>query len=170
MKIKPFSYRQVNAWATLLCCIYLGAGFLLECYQALPPCPLCILQRWVFILLLIIFLIGSFYARSTFQTRVLGTMTLLLSLKGIFLSSRHLWLINNPPETSGVCAPLFYVYKQLPFIEATKTLFLGGGDCATMTESFLGMSIPLWTLLGFLSLAFISLWQFFRKNPSMPRW
>lgn len=172
--MKLFSYRQMNGLGALLCGIYLGAAFLLECYQSLQPCPLCILQRWVVALLLIFFLIGSLHARTSFQGRFYGILTLLIALLGIFLSGRHLWLLNHPPETMGVCAPnLLYLFKQLPFIKATKTLFWGSGECATMAGSFLGISIPFWTLLGFLSLFLISLWQIVRnvrKNPSMPRW
>lgn len=170
--MKSFSsYRQVNALACLLCVIYLITAFLIQNYQALLPCPLCMLQRWIIGLLLAIFLIASIHARSTPQARFYAAFTFVISLVGIFLSGRHLWLLHHPPKTIGVCSPdLFYLFKQLPFPEAVKTLFWGSGDCATMAGYFWGLSLPSWTLLGFLSLAVISLWQIIRKHPSMPRW
>lgn len=160
-----FSYRQVNAWAFLLCGLYLGISFFLEHYSALPPCPLCVLQRYVFILLLIVFLIGSVYARTLFTSRFFGILTFSVSLIGIFLSGRQLWLLKNSIEPTGVCAPnLSYLFKQLPVMDAIKVLVLGSGDCVTtMSESFLGISIPYWTFFGFLFLMLISVWQIIRK-------
>ncbi len=166
MMIRPFSYSTVNFFGSVICLIYLGTALLLPALQDLSPCPLCILQRWIFSLLFLVFFVGSFRINTKPKAQFYGITTLTISLLGIVLSGRHLWLIYHPAQEIGVCAPnLFYLFKQRPMIEGVRTLFWGSGDCATMAGTFWGISLPLWTLIGFLLLAIISLWQTIR-NPS----
>jgi disulfide bond formation protein DsbB len=43
--------------------------------------------------------------------------------------------------------------ETAPFLEVLKTVLLGDGNCAEVSWTFLGLSMPAWTLLWFLGLA-----------------
>jgi disulfide bond formation protein DsbB len=44
-------------------------------------------------------------------------------------------------------------------------VLVGDGSCAEVVWTFLGVSIPGWTLVGFIGLVTLGLFQALRKNP-----
>ena len=53
---------------------------------------------------------------------------------------------------------------NFPLMDALSVLLRGDGNCAEVVWSFLGISIPGWTLVAFLGLAGFNLWQVLRRN------
>jgi len=53
--------------------------------------------------------------------------------------------------------------ETLPFRETLSMVMMGDGNCADVHWTFLGMSIPLQTLLLFAAIALINLWQLLRR-------
>jgi disulfide bond formation protein DsbB len=49
--------------------------------------------------------------------------------------------------------------------EVIQMVLVGDGSCAEVVWTFLGVSIPGWTLVGFIGLVTLSLFQALRKNP-----
>jgi disulfide bond formation protein DsbB len=47
--------------------------------------------------------------------------------------------------------------EVFPLSETLRMVFTGSGECAEVVWSFLGLSIPEWTLMCFLGLAFAGL-------------
>ena len=79
---------------------------------------------------------------------------ILLSLMGMVLAIRHIWLQHLPPEKVPACtAGLERLLSIKPFFEAFKTILMSGGECAKVDFRFFSLSIPLWTLLIFFSFA-----------------
>jgi disulfide bond formation protein DsbB len=86
-----------------------------------------------------------------------GTVTALL---GASISSRHIWLQHLPPEKVPECGPeLAYMFQYFPLFDTLKLMLSGAGDCAKIDWTLLGLSMPVWTLFAFLSLAILSLMQ-----------
>jgi disulfide bond formation protein DsbB len=55
-----------------------------------------------------------------------------------------------PPEQVPACGPsLGYMLETLPLGETLTIMLTGDGNCAEELWSFLGLSIPAWTLLVF---------------------
>ena len=80
---------------------------------------------------------------------VIGCVIAVLS--GIGLSLRQLYLQSLPPELVPSCAPdIDYLLNTLPFLEVLVMAITGDGNCAEVLWSFMGISIPGWTLIGFL--------------------
>ena len=47
-----------------------------------------------------------------------------------------------------------------------EQVLTGSGECALVDWTFLGQSLPVWSLVFFVVLALISLWQLLHKYPS----
>lgn len=145
---------------------FLGCFFLLavaawfQFVEDLEPCPLCITQR-VFVLAAGLLFLGAVIHNR--GRRIYGTLTALLSLGGAAVSARHVWLQNLPEEEVPACGPgLGYVFEHFPLGETIRLLFSGTGECSQVLWTFLGLSIPAWTLVAFLLLAGWALWSGWR--------
>ena len=73
---------------------------------------------------------------------------------GIAIAGRHVWLQNLPEDQVPACGPsLDYMMDVMPALDVIRTVLSGDGNCAIIDASFLGVSLPGWTLLGFVALA-----------------
>lgn len=130
----------------------------------LEPCPLCITQRVGTILVGLIFLIAALHHPGRTGTRVYAVTGFVVAMLGAAVSIRHLYIQSLPPDQVPACGPgLAYVFEYFPLTETIKLLFSGTGECAEVLWSFLGLSIPGWTLVAFIGLGVLSLAQFW--NP-----
>lgn len=127
---------------------------LLQYVFGFQPCPLCILDRVIITVLLIIYLVAS---RS--QSHVsFYTIALVCTLLGIGITSRHLWLLHLPPDLVPDCSPSFhYLMQNFPWNEAFLIMFKSSGECAGQHDAFLGISLPGWTLLAFIIYLFANI-------------
>ena len=83
-------------------------------------------------------------------------VTLLSLFTGMGLSLRHIWLQNLPPSEVPSCGPgLDYMMEVLPYADVVGMVLKGSGECAEVSWTFLGLSIPWWTLFAYLALAAI---------------
>jgi hypothetical protein len=74
-------------------------------------------------------------------------------------------LQHLPANLVPACGPkLSLILKHLPLTEAVKTIFEGTGECAAVNWSFLGFSMPQWTLAFFMVFAIVIIWQALRKT------
>ncbi|OTG88208.1 disulfide bond formation protein B [Acinetobacter sp. ANC 4558] len=160
-----WSYRFVSGLLFLASVIGMAFALYLEHVQGLEPCPLCIFQRIGLIALgffsLIAFIhnpISNVFKRSyTF----LGTVGILWSAG---VAARHVWLQNLPPDQVPSCGPgLDYWLDTLPLKSVFQQVLQGSGECAAVDWTFLGQSLPVWSLVFFSLLAIVSIWQLFRR-------
>ena len=83
--------------------------------------------------------------------RIYGIGILVTSLLGAAASGRHVWLQNLPTDRIPECFPgLGFIFQSHPFIDALKLVLSGTGECAETLWTFLGISIPGWTLIAFI--------------------
>ncbi|QIZ62932.1 MULTISPECIES: disulfide bond formation protein B [Acinetobacter] len=162
-----WSYRFVSG--VLFCASVVGMVFALylEHVQGLAPCPLCVFQRVGLIGLGIISLIallhnplsGAFKRLYAF----LGSLSILWSAG---VAARHVWLQNLPPDQVPSCGPgLDYLVDALPMKAVLQQVLSGSGECAVIDWTFLGQSLPVWSLVFFIVLTIISIWQLIRTYP-----
>jgi len=150
-------------WFFLLfisCFLMLATGAYFQFVEELEPCPLCISQRIAILIAGIIFLIAAIHnpAQKGIKTySILGAVSALL---GACISIRHVWIQNLPADEVPECGPgLGYVFENFPLLDTVKLMLNGSGECADILWTFLGLSIPGWTLVAFLGLATVSLLQ-----------
>ena len=155
-----FSPRIWFVWGFFSCFAMLGVGAYFQFVEQLEPCPLCISQRIAILLTGVVFLIAAIHNPNRAGQKVYAIMAAVVAVCGAAISVRHVWLQNLPPEEVPECGPsLEYIFNNFPINETIKLMLNGTGECADVLWSFLGISIPGWTLLAFLMLAGLSLLQ-----------
>jgi disulfide bond formation protein DsbB len=128
--------------------------------KGLEPCPLCITQRALVFFTGLVLLAAAWHNPNSLGRRIYATLAALLALGGATISARHVWLQHLPKEEVPACGPgLSYVFEHLPLTETLRMLVSGTGECSEVAWTFLGLSIPGWTLVAFLLLASWSLWN-----------
>ncbi|MEL1265037.1 disulfide bond formation protein B [Pseudoxanthomonas putridarboris] len=166
--MNPFrwTFRAQYLLGFLICAGLLGFALYLEHFRNLVPCPLCTFQRGAFVLLGVVFLLGALHGpRKRGGRGVYGVLALLAGLVGIGIAGRHVWLQNLPPDQVPACGPdLSYMMDAFPLADVLRKVFTGSGECANVDWSFLGLSMPAWSLLWFAALALWALWAAFRAR------
>ena len=72
---------------------------------------------------------------------------------------------NIPADQLPACLPsLDYMMEALPFQDIVRLVLHGTADCAEVTWTLFGMSIPEWSLLAFVGMILFSLFQLFRRD------
>ncbi len=162
-----FKSRVVSTTGLLLALASMAfaVGYL-QLVEYLEPCPLCVLDRAVVIGLGLVFLLALLHNPLKTGRRVYATLAALLSLTGIGICLRHIWLQNLPPDQVPECgAGFWYMLDSMPFAQFLDTILNGSGECADIQWQFLGFSIPEWTLALFVVFLGLSLLLFFSRSP-----
>lgn len=160
--MKFFYSRQISFLGFLLCCALLGFAAYLQLHLGLLPCPLCVVQRVIVLVIAVIFLVGALYTPPVvFGKKVHSGFLLFFGVLGALVASRHVWLTLQPPSAAATCSPtLEYMFKHLAFTDTLKILLLGTDDCAKDTWRMLGLNIPEWTLLFFAAVTVFALLRY----------
>lgn len=137
----------------------------MQYFMDLYPCPLCITQRVFVIAVGVTALIAFIFNPKTLGRRIFAVLGILLAIAGGSFSTRQLWLQSLPEDQVPACGPdIAYLMENFPLMEALSVLLRGDGNCAEVSWTFLGISIPGWTLVAFIGLALINAWQLMRKH------
>lgn len=149
------NYRTINLAGFMTCTLLIASALVMQHAFELEPCPLCIFQRLSFMAAGALFLAGAlFNPASTGKRTLISLLNLLALATGIGLALRHIWLQNLPPSEVPSCGPgLDYMLEVLPFTSVIHQVLSGSGECAEISWTFLGLSIPWWTLFAYLGLA-----------------
>jgi disulfide bond formation protein DsbB len=152
--------RNLNWLIGLGCLFMMGVALYMEHAMHLEPCPLCIFQRVATISAGVIALLAAIHNPAATGVRVYGILTILAAAAGVALAGRQLYLQGLPPEEVPACGPgLDYLLDVFPLSEVLAMVFEGDGSCAEVLWTFLGISIPGWTLIGFIGLIGLALLQ-----------
>ncbi|GAB3318325.1 disulfide bond formation protein B [Haliea atlantica] len=159
--LKP---RWVFFGLALLAVVAMLFAAWLEHGVGLNPCPLCITQRVFVVAGGLVALLAALHGAGALGRRIYAGLGVLLAIGGGAVSARHVWLQSLPEDQVPACGPsLEYMLETLPFRETLSMVMMGDGNCADVHWTFLGMSIPLQTLLLFAAIALINLWQLLRR-------
>ena len=146
--LKP---RILYAGVALAGAALIGFGIFLQQFEHLEPCPLCILQRYAFVLVSALALLAAALPRVL--GRILAWMGIAVAFTGAGVGAWHVWLQLHPPAVSACGPSLEYLVSNLPLGRALPRIFQGYGDCTDIDWRFLGLSIPAWSLIWLLTLA-----------------
>ena len=136
------------------CALLIGYAVFLQFSAHLEPCPLCIFQRIAFAALGLVFLLAGLHApRGAGGRRAWGALALLAAAAGIGIAGRHVWLQHLPADQVPMCGPgLDFLTEAMPLTSVIRTVLTGSGECANVDWTFLGLSMPEWSLLWFVLL------------------
>jgi disulfide bond formation protein DsbB len=166
--MNPFrwSFRAQFLSGFLACAALLAYALYSQYYGGLMPCPLCTFQRGAFILLGVIFLIGALHAPvGRGGRRAYAMFALIAAGLGIAVAGRHVWLQHLPADQVPACGPdLSFMMEAFPLADVLRKVFTGSGECAEVDWTFLGLSMPEWSLIWFVGLAAWALYAGFRRT------
>ena len=156
------TFRVGAALGALVCILLLGYAYYLQYAQGLEPCPLCLVQRGFFYLVLTVLILGALHGRGR---KIYGPMAALFALGGIATAGRQLWLQSLPADKVPQCGPdLFFMLENFPLSRTLEKLFTGTGECAVVDWKFLGLSIAGWSAVWFAALFCYALWLAFSSR------
>ena len=159
------SPRLTNLGLFLFTVVAMLFALWLQHYQQLEPCPLCIFQRVAMMATGAVALLAFLHGPGRTGRRVYAGLTLLSVAGGVAVAGRHVWLQNLPPDQVPACGPgLDYWLDTFPLFEVMAKVLKGSGECAVIDWSFLGVTLPGWTLVVFLGLGAVTLWQLLRRD------
>ncbi|MGD8175174.1 disulfide bond formation protein B [Marinimicrobium sp. ARAG 43.8] len=159
------SVRLTNCLIVMLVVFMMGVALYMEHGMGLEPCPLCISQRIFVILAGVWALLAFLHHPGRIGRRVYGLLGLLSAAAGAAVSARQLWLQSLPEDQVPACGPgLDYMLDAFPLLDVLRAMLAGDGNCAEVSWSLFGISIPGWTLIGFLVLGLAHLWQVLRRR------
>lgn len=165
--MNPFrwSFRLQYATGFVVCVAMLAYAYYSQFQLGVEPCPLCIFQRIAFIMMGIVFLIAALHAPRERGRRVYGVLVLLAAAIGAGIAGYHLWVQHQPRDPMAACAPGFtYMVENFPINKVLKMAFTGHADCADVNWTFLGLSMPFWTLVSYVLIGAGAVWAAFRKR------
>lgn len=159
------SSRRLFLLGFLFCVSMVGVAGYFQLVDNLEPCPLCILQRVFTVLVGLVLLIAVLHNPKPIGVRIYAALAGLIALLGASISARHVWLQNLPEDQVPSCGPgLNFMLDNFPLGDTINMVLRGSGECAEVLWTFIGVSIPGWTLLAFISLAILSFIPLFRRQ------
>ncbi|NIE60439.1 MULTISPECIES: disulfide bond formation protein B [unclassified Burkholderia] len=155
----PIDATRAERWTLLA----IGAGSLALVAGALwiqlvwqeDPCPLCIIQRYLFLLIALFAFVGAAGGR---RVALLRGLSLATALAGAAVAIRHIYVQAHPGFSCGFDA-LQPLVDSLPPAHWLPLVFKVGGLCETLYPPILGLSLPMWALAGFAVIAAALGWR-----------
>ena len=136
----------------LACAGLIGFALYLQHSLGLEPCPMCILQRYAFIVVGVIALTAAIHNPALLGRRIYSALLAIMAATGGGVAIRHVYLEHNPPKIFDCCADVGFMLESFPLTEALPMIFRGTGDCTKVVWQFLGLSIAEWSLICFVLL------------------
>ena len=159
------SSRSLFLLAFFGCLLLMAAALYLEHVVGLEPCPLCVVQRICVIGFALVCLVAAIHGPSPLGRRIYALVALLFAAAGAATAGRQIWLQSVPAEELDACLPgLEYMIEAWPLQEIVSKVFHGTADCAEVKWTLFGMSIPEWSLLGFIAMLGFCVFQLLRRS------
>jgi len=158
--------RIVFALVFVACASLIAMALYLQEHDGLEPCPMCILQRYAFILIGVVALAGAIQGpKGGIALKVYGALVVLLSVAGGGVAMRHSWLQHYPPKVESCGADLDFLMGNFPLSQALPKVFAGTGSCSTVDWTLIGLSIPEWAIVWFVTFAALATLIAFLRRP-----
>ena len=167
MRLNPFawSFRAQYLAGFLACVTLLAYAYYVQFALGIEPCPMCIFQRIAFIVMALLFLAGAIHNPRAVGRRVYGVLLLLAAAIGVGIAARHIWVQHQPPDPMAGCAPGWnYMVQNFPLSKTLIMAFTGEADCAQISWTYFGLSMPEWTLVCYVLLGAGAVWAGYRRR------
>ncbi len=155
-----------TTYLLLFICIVglMSYGLYSQYVNGLEPCPLCMTQRFFYCLMGVLALLAWLQHPKVWGNRVYAGLISLSGVGGIASAGRQVWLQHLPAEQVPACGPsLSYMFDVLPWQQTLQALLTGDGNCAEVVWQWWGLSMGEWSLLWFIALTGVAVWQGWRK-------
>lgn len=162
--------RLIYLYIFLFCLALLGIAMYMENVMGLEPCPLCMTQRVFFAFTGLTALLAFAHNPARTGKMVYGFLCAAFAFGGGGFAIRQIYLQHLPADQVPACGPsLSYMIEVFPLAEVLTAMLSGDGNCAEVVwqDPVIGMSIPEWSLFGFVLMGCLCVYQALRKPSSM---
>jgi disulfide bond formation protein DsbB len=139
--------RRLLVLLGIVCLALVGGALYLQYYHGEDPCPLCIIQRYFFVLVAVFAFLGA-GLNGWRGVALLESLVALSALGGIVTAARHVYVQARPGFSCGFDT-LQPVVDGLPPARWLPQVFKVAGLCETPYPPILGLSLPQWSLVAF---------------------
>ena len=160
----PRFYRLCFAIEFALAAGLFGAGIAMGAWLYLAACPLCIIQRMIYLLIALIALGGLAVARSASGRTMASILLFAAAGTGAFVAGYQSYLQRYP--TGIGCSANSPWWENLVYWAGEKLplFFQAGGVCEDSSWKLLGLSIAEYSLIAFSGLALLALYALLRRS------
>jgi disulfide bond formation protein DsbB len=154
--------------AVLLACLgLLGYAYYAQFVLELPPCPMCMLQRFGFMIMAAAMLGAAIHGPRTWVRWLYGIPFFGGAIWGMVTAGQHVRLQGQPPDLMAGCGLDWQTMIDFKWStsEILREAFTASGDCAEIDWTFLGLSMPAWTLIWYVGLTAFMLWVLIARRP-----
>ena len=144
-----FNSRLIYLAIFLVCAALICFALYLQHSLGLEPCPMCILQRYAFIVVGVIALVAAIHNPAVLGRRIYSGLLVVMAATGGGVAIRHVYLEHYPPKIFDCGADVGFMLESFPLTQALPMIFRGTGDCTKVPWRFLGLSIAEWSLICF---------------------
>lgn len=164
---QSLSRRWLYLMGAVIVTILFGSALYLQHVLRQDPCPLCMIQRVIFIAIGVLFLIAALHNAGRIGRWIYSSLIALTALSGVAVASRHIWIQHLPKDQVPACGPgLDFMLKNFPMSEVWQELMHGSGECAAKGWTFLTLGIPEWSLLWYVLLGVFAVLIALKKQAS----
>lgn len=155
------SSKPLFLLVALVCVALLGFAMYLQIVEEMQPCPLCVIQRYMFVLIAAFSLIA--WSAPSPASRGSAALGLLSAIGGAGTAIWHLY-VKAHPGVSCTTDPLETAINQLPTAKLLPQVFTADGFCSAPWPPVLGLQIPTWSLIWFIILGLALARLTFKRN------
>lgn len=139
-------------------------GVIFSQFLNLAACPLCILQRMVYLSLGLLAVPGLLVAKLPWGRRLVALAMAIGAGTGVFIAGYQVWIQRFSPSTT--CGGVMTWWEELVDWagEQVPLLFQASGLCSDPAWTLFGLSIADWSLGFFTLLLLLSLHTLFRRR------
>jgi disulfide bond formation protein DsbB len=132
----------------------------LQYFVSLAPCPLCIVQRFFYLLIGLVALFASFDWWKHVSVRMYGMLIVFLALLGGGVAFRQVWMQHFPTLVD----PTKCVVPFGSFLNSVILSLGGVGSCSVRDWTLFGLSVAEWSLACFVFLLLVGIFLIRREN------
>jgi len=144
------SPTRVAVLLGLACAGLVGASFYVQHVLGVEPCPLCIIQRFTYLALTVVFFGAALTPTDSSLQRGLIWLAAFLTLGGLGVAGYQTHLQLSPPALAVSCsASLSYMLETLSVTDVLAQLLNAKGDCSDTSFKVLGLTLAQGSLLIF---------------------
>lgn len=163
---RKLSDRWFYSFGVLIVLGLIGGALYLQYGLREDPCPLCMIQRLIFIAIGVLFFIAAIHNAGRIGRWAYSILIALTALGGVGVASRHIWLQHLPKDQVPACGPgLEFMLQNFPMAEVWTELMHGSGECATKGWTFLGLGLPELAMTWYVILGLFAIFIAVKNRP-----
>ena len=150
--------RSILRAIALVCLALVGVALYLQHAQNMLPCPLCVIQRYLFIAIALCCAVGAYGGKP----RLGAGLGLIGALAGLGVVGKHLWVLAHPGLSCGI-DPMETALNKIPTATMLPWLFKADGLCEDARDTLFGLSIPQWSAVWFVLVTGVLIYLLVRR-------